>query len=208
MEPEDKANWFKCVYQFHAGYCAESVEQIKPWMKDEILPLAAPKLAQSSIYKILAVGSGTGMVDKYLLQLIGDELKSNSTTQIWYTVVEADAEAVEVCKANLNALDLNVKFTWEVSTINDFLSKRHGDYNMIHFIYSLFVLDDPLNDIISLLQQNYLADDGIFFTMYHDEKQNFFSDIMFSNMNTLMKIYEGGEDFDGFKTDENASGES
>lgn len=203
MEKSEGANWFKCVYQFHPGYCAESLDQIKPWIKGEVMPLAANKMLQSRNYRILAVGSGTGIVDQYLLQLISDELRSKTGTKVLYTVVEADAEAVDVCKTNLSAIkNLDIEFAWEVRTINDFLNGEPGQYDMIHFMYSLFVLDNPLTDIADLLRRGHLVDDGILFTMYHDEKQNFFSDVMFNNMDSIMKIYEGGEDFDGFKTDE------
>ena len=197
---EQGSNWFKCVYQFHPGYCAESLEQIKPLIKEEVLPAASKTLAASAVYRILAVGSGTGIVDKYLLELIAKQKQGKG--KVVYTVVEADAEAVEICKENLSSIELDIVFKWEVTTVNAFLSKSREQYDMIHFLYSLFVLDNPLNDVTDMLKRNYLVDDGILFTMYHDEKQNFFSDIMSSNMNTIMKIYEGGEDFDGFKMNE------
>ena len=215
MENEG-SKWFKCVYQFHPGYCEESLEQIKPWIKEEILPMVSKKLVNTSVYRILAVGSGTGIVDKYLLQLIANELKASKGTKVVYTVVEADAEAVEICKVNLGSgeLDVELKFEvkdvelkFEVTMIKGFLSKKPEEYDMIHFFYSLFVLDNPLNDITDMLKRNYLDNDGILLTMYHDEKQNFFSDIMFNNMKAIMKVYEGGEDFDGFKMDENEFGE-
>jgi len=197
---EEGSNWFKCVYQFHPGYCAESLEEIKPWFNDEILPAASKKLVASEVYKILAVGSGTGIVDKYLLELIAKEKQGKG--KVIYTVVEADAEAIEICKKNLSSIKLDIEFRWEVTTINAFLRKDPERYDMIHFLYSLFVLENPLDDITDVLKRNYLVDDGILFTMYHDEKQNFFSDIMSNNMSAIMKIYEGGEDFDGFKMNE------
>ena len=199
MEGEG-SNWFKCVYQFHPGYCAEGLEQIKPWIKEEVLPSASKKLVSSTVYKILAVGSGTGIVDKYLLELIAKVKQGKG--KIVYKVVEADQEAVEICKVNLSSTELDVEFKWEVTTINAFLRQEPEQYDMIHFMYSLFVLDNPLNDITDVLKRNFLVDDGILFTMYHDEKQNFFSDIMSNNMNVIMKIYEGGKDFDGFKMNE------
>ena len=136
------------------------------------------------------------MVDKRLLNLIEEELRVCKWPKITYTVVEVDPEAVEMCKKTLSTIGLDIEFKWEVMTVNQYFSQPPEQFDMIHFMYSLFVMDKPLDGVVDLLKRNYLAKDGVFFTMYNDSKEEFFGDIMFENMDSIMKVFEGGDAFD------------
>ena len=60
-------------------------------------------------------------------------------------MVEPDGKAVEVCKSILGKIAKEIKFTWEVTTVVDYLPrqvKEKGQFELIHFIHSLFSFGD------------------------------------------------------------------
>ena len=187
------ATWYKSLYQFDPTYPAEIGEQIRPFLGNEILPVAAKILDNDCmIYRILAVGSGTGGADKVLLQLFFNHLKNKKWPKIVYTVVEPDAEAVEMCKASLTSVaGLDIEFRWETTTMEEFLVRNEERYDMVHFIYSLASAKWRKEVIPNLLKDNLINKRGVFFTIFEDEEITFFPKIWWQNRDKLMQFQEG-----------------
>ena len=187
------ATWYKSLYQFDPTYPAEIGEQIRPFLGNEILPVAAKILDNDcTSYRILAVGSGTGGADKVLLQLFCDHLKNRKWPKIVYTVVEPDAEAVEICKASLTSVaGLDIEFRWETTTMEEFLVRNKERYDMVHFIYSLASAKWRKEVIPNLLKDNLISKRGVFFTIFEDEEITFFPKIWWQNRDRLIQFQEG-----------------
>ena len=135
-------NWGKCHYQFDNDFVKQTAKTHEKWFLEHVNPAIAPVLQATEVYRVLAVGSGTGYADRAILQCIQQLLKENNIEQkkIQYTVVEPDGKAVEVCKTILGeiAKEMNLEFTWEVTSLGNYLSRQEkGQFELIHFIHSL-----------------------------------------------------------------------
>ena len=135
-------DWDRFHYQFDSEFVEQTARAQEKWFLEHVNPAIAPVLRATEVYRILAVGSGTGYADRVILRCIQQVLKENSIEErkIQYTVVEPDEKAVEVCKSILGELakEMNLEFTWEVTTMDDYLPRQEKrQFELIHFIHSL-----------------------------------------------------------------------
>ena len=111
--------------------------------------------ADSTIFRVLGVGSGDGYPDLEILQAIAKSLRSshdeNQKPSIHACIVEPSSSLIEEFKEAVSPLPeglatlADVSFEWRETTFQDYIGRslpsESNRYHMAHFICSLYYLD-------------------------------------------------------------------
>lgn len=153
---------FKC--QFDKFYAASVINGHKEWIGKSLVDEIRSKFSESSQYRILSVGSGTGYPDQGLLEVLSSIAKENGVEnrKIAYTVSEPDPKAVAVCKENLEKgfENLNIDFQYDVAPSEKFLLNLEQEYDLIYFVHVISWLKDH-ETILVKCYEKLLAKNGL-----------------------------------------------
>ncbi|XP_071477821.1 histamine N-methyltransferase-like [Diadema antillarum] len=148
------------AYQAYAEFSGLKVDIYRKWARgifDEqvVKPLAdAFPTDQTTLLRVLAVGSGDGKIDSCILEQLVARY-----SRIEYTVIEPAEEPMREFQALVQEREADfgkVDFVWCNETFDDYRRRQTADsqpgFHLVHAIHSLYYVDD-LRQGVEFLQE-------------------------------------------------------